>query len=142
MNANTVSQLGQATVTGALPFHEIVGKLIAEGVEYYHVDYATLQFHFYSNAGGVVGVPLQLGTLEPVAPQLDKAALLAAIVDSQQNGQNFRDFSRRAVAAGVAGYFAFLAGKRVTYLGRQGEQHVEWFPGAKPAEAAQEIPAT
>ena len=37
-------------------------------------------------------------------------------------------------AAGVAGYFAFLRGQRVTYLGRQGDHHVEWFPGAKPAE--------
>jgi uncharacterized protein YbcV (DUF1398 family) len=134
MNANIISQLGQATVTGAIPFPEIVGKLIAEGVEYYHVDYASLQFYFYGSEGGVVVVPLILGTLQPIAPLLDKAALRAAIVDSQQNGQKFKDFSRRATKAGVAGYFAFLSGKRVTYFGRQGDQHVEWFPGAKPAE--------
>jgi hypothetical protein len=30
----------------------------------------------------------------------------------------------------VQGYFAFLSGKRVTYFGRQGDQHTEWFPGA------------
>lgn len=135
MNANLINELGQATVTGSMPFPEIVGKLIATGVEYYHVDYASLQFHFYGTEGGVVVVPLLLGALQPIAPQLDKAALRAAIVDSQQNGQKFRDFSRRAVEAGVAGYFAFLSGKRVVYFGRQGDQHVEWFPGAKPAEA-------
>ena len=28
---------------------------------------------------------------------------------------------------GVQGYFAFLRGQRVTYLGRQGDQHTEWF---------------
>jgi uncharacterized protein YbcV (DUF1398 family) len=135
MNANVISQLGQATVTGAIPFPEIVGKLISEGVEYYHVDYASLQFHFYGIDGAVVGVPLLLGTLQPIAPLFDKAALRAAIVDSQQNGQKFKDFSRRATEAGVVGYFAFLSGKRVIYFGRQGDQHVEWFPGAKPAEA-------
>ena len=43
-----------------------------------------------------------------------------------------RDFSRRAMQAGVQGYFAFLRGKRVTYLGRDGNQHTEWFPGAEP----------
>jgi hypothetical protein len=37
--------------------------------------------------------------------------------------------------AGVQGYFAFLRGRRVTYLGRNGDQHVEWFPGAKPNDA-------
>jgi hypothetical protein len=32
----------------------------------------------------------------------------------------------------VQGYFAFLRGKRVTYLGRNGDAHTEWFPGAQP----------
>jgi len=135
MNANIISQLGQATVTGTIPFPEIVGKLIAEGVESYYVDYASMQFRFYGTGGGVVVVPLLLGTLQAIAPVFDGPALRAAIVDSQQNGQKFKDFSRRAVEAGVAGYFAFLSGKRVTYIGRMGDQHVEWFPGAKPAEA-------
>jgi hypothetical protein len=25
-----------------------------------------------------------------------------------------------------------LRGQRVTYIGRQGDQHTEWFPGARP----------
>lgn len=70
-----------------------------------------------------------------MARVFDQAALQADIVDSQQNGQEFKDFSRRAIEAGVSGYFAFLSGKRVTYFGRQSDQHVEWFLGAKPAEA-------
>ena len=132
MNANLISQLGQATVTDAMPFAEIVGRLIAEGVEYYHVDYASLQFRFYGTEGGVVAVPLLLGMPQRIGSSLDKTALRAAILDSQQNGQKFKDFSRRAVEAGVVGYVAFLSGKRVAYFGRQGDQHVEWFPGAKP----------
>lgn len=135
MNANHINQLGRATVSGEMPFPEIVGRLIEEGVKYYHVDYVTLQIHFYGSEGGVVVVPLLLGACNAVAPSLDVPALKAAIVDSQQNGQKFTDFSSRAVAAGVAGYFAFLRGQRVTYLGRKGDQHIEWFPGASPAEA-------
>lgn len=135
MNANMIRRLGEATVASAMPFTEIVGKLISEGVEYYHVDYVLSQFCFYGTAGGVVLVPLLLGAPRPIAPLLDEEALRSAIVDSQQNGQKFKDFSRRAVESGVAGYFAFLSGKRVIYFGRQGDQHVEWFPGAKPAEA-------
>ena len=32
---------------------------------------------------------------------------------------------------GVQGYIAFLRGKRVTYWGRTGDQHTEWFPGVR-----------
>ena len=48
-----------------------------------------------------------------------------------------QDLLRRHVRSGAGpdqlrGYFAFLRGKRVTYLGRTGDQHTEWFPGAAP----------
>jgi uncharacterized protein YbcV (DUF1398 family) len=135
MHADHIRYLGRATLTGSMPFPDIVGNLLAEGVEYYHVDYVGLQMHFYSAGEGVVLVPLSYEDLPPVAQAFDAAMLKAAIVDSQQNGQKFRDFSRRAALAGVAGYFVFLRGQRVTYLGRQGDQHVEWFPGAGSADA-------
>ncbi len=55
-------------------------------------------------------------------------------MDSQRNGQKYYDFSVRAMQAGVQGYFAFLRGQRVTYFGRKGDQHTEWFPGANPEQ--------
>lgn len=135
MNAENIRKLAGATLSGALPFPEIVGKLIAEGVEYYLVDYAALQFNFYGSQGSVVLAPLTFEQLPAIAKDFDAPALRAAILDSQQNGQEFRQFSRRAMEAGVQSYYAFLRGLRVMYLGRQGEQHVEWFPGAKPPDA-------
>lgn len=69
-----------------------------------------------------------------IAAEFDRAALKAAIVDSQQHDQKFRDFCERAVRAGVQGYFAYLRGLRVTYSGRQGDAHTEWFPGAGPKD--------
>jgi len=68
--------------------------------------------------------------LPPVAFGFDTQALRAEILDSQQRGQKYRDLTRRAMEAGVQGSLAFLRGKRVTYLGRQGDQHTEWFPAA------------
>jgi uncharacterized protein YbcV (DUF1398 family) len=126
--------MARATLAGDLPFPEIVGNLMAEGVEYYRIDYVAKQMSFYSGAGSVVLAPLNYENLPAVAADFDAPALRAAILDSQQNGQAFRQFSQGAVLAGVQGYYAFLRGKRVTYLGRQGEQHTEWFPGAKPAD--------
>lgn len=135
MNADLVQQMAHVTLAGDLPFPEIVGNLLAEGVEYYRIDYVAKQMSFYSSAGSVVVAPLTFENLPAVAADFNVPALRAAILDSQRNGQEFRQFSHRAVQAGVQGYYAFLRGQRVTYLGRQGEQHIEWFPGAKPPDA-------
>ena len=135
MDADAVASLAKVTLDGTLPFPQIVAELIAQGVEYYHVDYASKSFTFYSAAGATVTAALSFEGLPPISPDWNGAALKEAIVDSQQNGQKFRQFCARAMNAGVQGYFAFLRGRRVTYLGRQGDQHVEWFPGAKPGDA-------
>jgi uncharacterized protein YbcV (DUF1398 family) len=132
LNADIALEAARATQTGSLPFPEIVGKLMDTGVEYYQVDYAAQQFSFYSAVGSVVTAPLLFEDLPAISDDFDAAALRAAVLDSQQNGQKFRQFSQRAMQAGVQGYFAFLRGKRVVYMGRQGDQHTEWFPGAKP----------
>lgn len=120
MNASEVALLAKSTLDGSLPFPEIVGKLIANGVESYHVDYAARSFTFYSASGAVVTAPLTMENLPPVSGDFDGAALKAAILDSQQHGQKIRDFCGRAMRAGVQGYIAFLRGRRVTYFGRQG----------------------
>ncbi len=132
MDANLILKAAEATLTGSLPFPEIVQSLIENGVEYYFVDYASKTFTFYSHEGAVVQAPLTIGHLPAISENFDQQALKAAIVDSQQHNQKFRDFCQRAVRAGVQGYFAFLRGQRVTYIGRQGDQHTEWFPGANP----------
>lgn len=135
MNADKALEAAEATRTGSLPFPEIVKNLLAAGVEYYHVDYASKSFSFYSASGGVVHAPISFDDLPPIERDFNPEALRAAILDSQKNGQKFRAFCQRAVKAGVQGYFAFLRGQRVTYFGRQGDQHTEWFPGAKPTDA-------
>ena len=120
-----------------MPFPEIVGKLIANGVEYYHVDYATRSFTFYSASGAAVLATIIFEELPSISEDFDVAALKAAILDSQQHGQKFRSFCGRAMQAGVQGYMAYLRGKRVTYFGRQGDQHIEWFSGVRPNDASQ-----
>ncbi len=132
MNTDIISKAARATLDGTLAFPEIVGLLLSTGVEYYHVDYVGRRKTFYGATGDAVVTPIPFEDLPAVADDLDVAALKADIVDSQQHGQSFRAFSRRAMAAGVLGYYAFLRGQRVTYFGRQGDLHTEWFPGAGP----------
>lgn len=135
MNTELIVEAARETLAGTAAFPEIVAKLVAAGVEYYHVDYVGLRKTFYEPGGDAVTTPITFEGLPPVGAELDAGALRAAIADSQRNGQKFRDFSRRAMAAGVQGYFAFLRGKRVTYWGRGGNQHTEWFPRAAPTQS-------
>lgn len=132
MNASAVHEAAAATLAGTMPFPQIVAKLIDAGVEYYHVDYVGRCKRFYDGDGTCVITPIPFEGLPSVAPELDTAALCDDIRDSQQNGQHYRDFTIRAMRAGVQGYFAFLRGQRVTYFGRTGDEHTEWFPGAAP----------
>jgi uncharacterized protein YbcV (DUF1398 family) len=134
MDTEIIADVARKTLAGAISFPEVVGQLLATGVEFYHVDYIGMRKTFYSAAGGAVVTPINYEGLPPVAAEFSPEKLRANILDSQKNGQKFRDFTRRAMEAGVQGYFAFLRGKRVTYFGRQGDQHTEWFPGAAPTQ--------
>ncbi len=132
MNTEVIFGTARATLDGTMSFPEVVGRLMDAGVEYYHVDYVAMRKTFYGAGGDTVTTPITYEGLRRVAADFDAKALRAAILDSQQNGQKYRQFTERAIAAGVQGYFAFLRGKRVTYWGRNGDQHTEWFPGAGP----------
>ena len=130
MNSEVINDVARATLAGTISFPEVVQRLIETGVEYYHVDYVAMRKTFYGGACDTVCTPITYERLVPVAAELDVEALRANIADSQQRGQKYRDFTERAMAAGVQGYMAFLRGQRVIYSGRTGDQHIEWFPGA------------
>lgn len=132
MNTPLITAAAQATLSGTMPFPQIVRQLMEAGVEFYHVDYLGRRKTFHDGEGATVSLPIPWENLPPVAVDFDIAGLRANILDSQQNHQSWSDFSIRAMKGGVQGYFAFLRGQRVTYFGRQGDQHTEWFPGAKP----------
>lgn len=128
MNAELITQVSRQTLDGTMSFPEAVANLISAGVEYYQVDYVALSKKFYSADGEVVTTPIDYENLPSVAADFAVDELRADIRDSQEKNQPYREFTTRAMKAGVQGYFAFLRGKRVTYLGRQGDQHIEWFP--------------
>jgi len=132
MDTKIILETSQRTLAGTISFPEVVKNLLSTGVEYYHVDYVQRRKTFYSGTGEVAVTSIDIEGLPSVAADFDAAALKANIHDSQQNNQKFRDFSIRAMKNGVQGYYAFLRGQRVTYFGRNGDQHTEWFPGVKP----------
>lgn len=132
MDTGIIQRNARAALDGTKPFPAIVADLVGAGVESYHVDYVARRKTFYGADGDLTVVAIDYEGLPPVAADFDLSAVKAAILDSQRHGQKYRDFSQRVMAAGVQGYIAYLRGQRVTYWGRQGDQHTEWFPGAQP----------
>lgn len=130
MNTQIILSVSRHTLAGTMAFPEVVACLLEAGVESYHVDYVARRTTFYGTDGDVASTAIDFEHLPPIAADFCPDSVRAAIRDSQLNGQTYRDFTHRVMEAGVQGYFAFLRGKRVTYWGRQGDQHTEWFPEA------------
>src|ERR1700690_3136983 len=104
MDSKLILEAARGTLDGSLSFPEVVGKLLAAGVEYYHVDYVGLCKRFYSANGEMLATSINYEGLPPVASEFDAAALRANILDSQRNGQPYREFTAPAMAAGAQGY--------------------------------------
>ena len=127
MSKQVIDALAMATQQGKMTFPQVVKRLLEVGVESYFVDFAAKQKTHYLADGSTHTVPMILDP-GPIAAEFNGAALVAAIRGAQADTVRYPEFVQRSTAAGVIGYWAFLTGKRVSYFGRKGEQHVEEFP--------------
>lgn len=112
---------------GRMHFGQVVGQLVAAGIESYHVDYRCGRSTYFLPDGEtldlVFGKPA-----DGIAPAFDADAVRAAIRGAQQGTVMYPEFKRLTQRAGCAGYTVWIAGRHVTYFGRQGETHTERFP--------------
>jgi uncharacterized protein YbcV (DUF1398 family) len=58
MDSKLILEAARGTLDGTLSFPEVVGKLLAAGVEYYHVDYVGLRKRFYSAEGEMMATSI------------------------------------------------------------------------------------
>jgi len=130
MSKEIIHQLAVATQQGKMTFPQVVQGLLEVGVESYLVDFAAKQKTHYLIDGTTHTVPMILDP-GPIAAEFNGAGLVAAIRGAQADTVRYPEFVARSTAAGVIGYWAFLAGERVIYFGRKGEQHIEEFPKPK-----------
>lgn len=105
-----VAEAARATLAGTMPFPEVVRPLVETGVEYYHVDYVALRKTFYSAGGEVVTTPIRYEGLPTVVAEFDAAGLKTAILDSQRNGQSYRDLAGGRCRLGCRGIWRFCEG--------------------------------
>lgn len=131
MNEAMARELIEKALARKITFPQILATLGENGVESYHVDFVRNEFRCYSNNGEslVTAVPL---VHDGVASEFS-AEKLDSINKRVQSGEwSFADFVREAtVTAGCAYYIVYLNGKKVRYFGRDGDEHVQHFPGSR-----------
>lgn len=130
MNTKLCKDMAQASIAGSLKFPEIVGKLIAEGMESYHVDFVRSENRYYMPNGESHVEPVDLEHAK-AAQKFSATQVEAAVRKSQAGKINYPQFVKEVLDAGCVYYITYLTGKRVTYFGREGDSHTEFFPGSR-----------
>ena len=131
MNANVMHEVMTETQAGKLIFPEVVRRLADAGVESYFVDFAAGKETFYTSTGETHIEDLTVSR-DPIAEDFSEEEIVAAIRGAQADTIRYPEFVKRATAAGVIAYWAYLTGRKVVYFGRQGQMHVEEFPQPRP----------
>jgi uncharacterized protein YbcV (DUF1398 family) len=113
-----------------LSFPQVVGQLMAAGVERYRADLIRHEKTYYMPDGRsqVMNCALIPGE---AALAFSAAGVDSAVRDIQAGRIAYREFCRRVMAAGCVDYIVSISGRRAVYFGRSGESHVEMFPGTK-----------
>lgn len=119
----------RAAYDGTMDFPAIVGHLIAAGFESYCVDYRRQTAVYYLPSGESVELALPEDS-SPIAATFQHQAIKDAICEAQSGspGYTYKGFCEKVKAAGCASYIVSFSGRRVVYLGRTAELHVEHFP--------------
>jgi uncharacterized protein YbcV (DUF1398 family) len=128
INTNVIRDVLVESQAGKLAFPKVVRRLQEVGGDPYFVDVAKGEDAFYV-LDGKAHVEKMAPSREPIAEEFSLLGIISAIRAAQRDTIRYPEFMKRAVAAGVIGYWAFLTGKKVIYVGRKGEFHGEEFSG-------------
>ena len=129
MNAKeaVIHQTFQASQAGTIHFGQVIAALIEVGVESYFVDYRTRQITYYFPSDETMTLTYASSN-DAIGESFSQADVKTAILGAQRGEVMYPEFKRLSQAAGCIGYFVWIKGRHVSYLGRHGETHIEHFP--------------
>lgn len=127
---DVVREMSKASDEERITFPEVVQALMEVGIERYHADLVAARKTYYLPNGDLEETPVH--KTGGVASKFSAEGVEKAVRAIQQKKIAYHEFCRQIADAGCVGYFVSLAGRRAVYYGRTGDEHVEWFPGAKP----------
>jgi len=127
---DVLHECSEASDAERLSFPQVVGRLMAAGVERYRADLLRHEKTYYMPDGRSHVVSNAVIAATP-AMDFSAAGVDSAVRDIQAGRIAYREFCRRVMAAGCVDYIVSISGRRAVYFGRSGESHVEMFPGAR-----------
>lgn len=130
MNPNTkevIEKCARESHAGFLTFPEALGRLIEVGVESYFADYRNQSTTYYLSSNDALSIPMAMPPIE-IPNSFNKDGVVSAIRGAQSDTVRYPEFLKLTMAAGCIGYIVWIAGRHVSYFGRQGEVHIEHFP--------------
>jgi uncharacterized protein YbcV (DUF1398 family) len=127
---DVVREMSEASDEERITFPEVVKALMEVGVERYHADLVAGRKTYYLPDGAFEETSAH--KVGGAALKFSPEGVEKAVRAIQRQQIAYREFCRLIADAGCVGYFVSLAGRRAVYYGRTGDEHVEWFPGAKP----------
>ena len=127
---DVVREMSKASDEERITFPEVVKALMETGVERYHADLVAGRKTYYLPDGDFEEVTVH--KVGGAAAAFSAKGIEKAVSAIQRQAIAYREFCRQIADASCVGYFVSLAGRRAVYYGRTGDEHVEWFPGAKP----------
>lgn len=130
MNTALIQKTIEGSLDATMIFPQIVGLLIEEGIESYHVDIIRSENRYYKPCGESHVAKVDLIHSQP-AEDFSADQVNAAVRKVQSGNSNYKNFMKEITEAGCVYYIAYLSGKKVIYFGRKGEMHVELFPQPK-----------
>lgn len=113
--------------SGEIHFGQVIQQLLQANVESYFVDYRTGETTYYFSNGESVRYIFDAHS-PSIAQTFDAIKVKQAILGAQAGKIMYPEFKTLTHAAGCIGYFVWVSGKKVDYLGRLGELHSEYFP--------------
>ncbi|WP_295143465.1 DUF1398 family protein [uncultured Reyranella sp.] len=129
MDIAVIEDCTRASHEERIAFGEVVGRLIAAGVERYHVDLVCGESTYFISDGQFHRVAYRPLDTRP-ADAFSAEGVLAAVRSIQAGRTKYLTFCRQIMDAGCVGYLVSMQGKRAVYYGRSGETYVEPFPPA------------
>lgn len=113
--------------TGLLTFPEVLGQLIELSVESYFADYRNQSATYYLSGNETIQVQMEVPRIT-IPSIFNKEEVVLAIRGAQNNSVRYPEFLKLTMSAGCIGYMVWITGRQVSYWGRQGEVHMEYFP--------------
>ncbi len=127
MQKNIIQEITNRNKLGTITFPEVLAILSKERVESYHVDFLRNENRYY----GLDGTSLVIKTehIQTQIPEKFSIEPFKIILKNVQKGEiNYEQFCNESKALGCAYYIVYLNGKKVHYMGRNGEEYIEHFP--------------